>query len=260
MNIVTGYKGFIGSHLFNRLPDAYGLEIEYAFHFLETFDQWKEVKAVYHFGAISDTTEIDLEKIYRYNVLFTLKLMEKCIAHQVPLKYASSAAVYGNSMQTINPLNQYAMSKAIIDCYVKDHIEQFKQIHGFRLFNVYGNGEEHKGNQASPITKFKKEALEKGTITVFDYSNRYERDFICVEDVCDRVISCNYSNGIYDLGTTKPISFLKVAQLVQEKYGGVIKNIPFPEHLRGKYQYFTMAKPHFLGKFKSVKEWLAINS
>lgn len=259
MNIVTGYKGFIGSHLYNRLPNAYGVEIDTAFDFLDNFNHWHEVDTVYHFGAISDASEKNLEKIYRYNVLFTLKLMEKCIKHKISLKYASSASVYGNTGRDINPLNQYAMSKATIDYYVDDHLHKFRKIYGFRLFNVYGNGEDHKGNQASPITKFKKQALETGAISVFEYSNRYERDFICVEDVCDRVINCTYSNGIYDLGTGRPISFLKVAQLVQEKYGGEIKSIPFPDHLRRKYQYFTMSKPHFSGKFKSVKEWLSSN-
>jgi ADP-L-glycero-D-manno-heptose 6-epimerase len=259
MNIVTGYKGFIGSNIYNRVDNPYGVEIDEAFDFLENFDLWKEVKTVYHLGAISDTTENDVEKIYRYNVQFTLKLMEKCLEHKIPIKYASSASVYGNMSREINPLNQYAMSKAIVDYYVRDNGWKFKKIHGFRLFNVYGNGEDHKGNQSSPITKFKKEALEKGTITVFENSNRCERDFICVEDVCDRIIDCSFSNGIFDLGTSRSISFLKVAELIRDKYGGEIKTIPFPEHLRGKYQYFTMARPHFLGKFKSIKQWLDAN-
>jgi ADP-L-glycero-D-manno-heptose 6-epimerase len=259
MNIVTGYKGFIGSHLFNRLPDPYGVEIDTAFDFLENFQDWTSVKTVYHFGAISDTTETDAELIHRYNVHFTIRLMKKCMVHKIPIKYASSASVYGNNMQEINPLNQYALSKTVIDYYVKDHMSLFHKIHGFRLFNVYGNGEDRKGNQASPVSKFIKEVQEKGTISIFDHSERYERDFICVEDVCDRVINCNLPNGIYDLGTSRTVSFLKVAELVQNKYGGKLKYVPFPDHLLGKYQYFTKSKNHFGGKFTTVEEWLSDN-
>ena len=40
--------------------------------------------------------------------------------------------------------------KATVDYWVMDNMDRFEQIQGFR-YNVYGEGEEHKGDQASPI-------------------------------------------------------------------------------------------------------------
>lgn len=255
MNIVTGYKGFIGSHVFSRLENAHGVGMSDCYTFLDEFDKWKDVECVYHLGAISDTTCTDVEKIYKYNVAYTLRLFEKCIEHKIPVKYASSASVYGNQIKKINPLNQYSLSKAIIDYWVEENKNRFSFIQGFRFFNVYGNNEDHKGSQASPLTQFRKQA-ETGVIKIFEGSDNCVRDFICVEDVCEIILHNNHVSGIYDLGTSKPISFLKVAKLIQKKFGGTIQEIPFPKHLFNRYQFYTCAEQHFDFKFKTVEEWL----
>lgn len=255
MNILTGYTGFIGSHLFSKLKDPYGVKMQDCHAFLNEFDKWKDVECVYHLGAISDTTCTDVEKIHKYNVSFTIQLLEKCIEHKIPVKYASSASVYGNQIRKINPLNQYALSKVIVDYWVEENKDRFSFIQGFRFFNVYGNNEEHKGSQASPVTQFRLQA-QTGTIKVFESSDNYVRDFICVEDVCDVMIHNNHVSGIYDLGTSNPISFLEVAKLIQKKYGGEIKEIPFPKHLANRYQHYTCAEQNFDFKFKTVEEWL----
>ena len=49
-----------------------------------------------------------------------------------------------------NPLNYYAISKLQIDYWVQDNIDEFSLIQGFRYFNVYGDGEGDKGDQAKP--------------------------------------------------------------------------------------------------------------
>lgn len=259
MNIVTGHRGFIGSHIYSRVRNPLGVEREDAFAFIEDFHDWKSVESVYHFGAITSTTETDVSLLYKYNVQFSIALFERCIQHSVPVRYASSASVYGNGYgnRKVNPLNQYAISKLTLDYHVKDNMTRFPLVQGFRLFNVYGIGEDHKGAQASPIHQFTQQAKTQGVIKVFRHSNRVERDFICVEDVCDRVIDCKHVSGIYDLGTSKPTSFLTVARLVQKKYGGDIVEIPFPAHLSGKYQYYTAANPDFAGPYRSVEHWLA---
>ena len=49
-------------------------------------------------------------------------------------------------------------------------MDRFEQVQGFRYFNVYGEGEEHKGDQASPISKFTKQARENDIIKIFEDS------------------------------------------------------------------------------------------
>ena len=66
----------------------------------------------------------------------------------------------------------------MFDRFVKQHLDDFKVIvQGFRYFNVYGPYEDHKGNQASPYTKFTKQAQEDKIIKVFEGSENYKRDF-----------------------------------------------------------------------------------
>lgn len=261
MIIITGSKGFIASHLAKSIlsPAKFLLDIDNCCDFVKNFRAWQSIKFIYHLGAITDTTCTDIDKIYKYNIDFSLKLFEKAIEYKIPIRYASSASVYGNTHGSINPLNYYSMSKATVDLWVKDNMSKFSHVQGLRFFNVYGNGEDHKGNQASPITKFRKQIKETGTISIFEDSEFYYRDFICVEDVVHIMTKNSLGSGIYDVGTGNPISFKTVANLMQRKYGGEINVIPFPKHLEGKYQTSTKARQVFQHTCKSVSQWLNEN-
>jgi ADP-L-glycero-D-manno-heptose 6-epimerase len=263
MILITGTDGFIGQHLLQRFPQGgiYYSEKQYCFDDLYEGINWEEIKQIWHLGAITDTTETDINKIHKYNIDYTIKLLNNAIDYQIPVKYASSAAVYGNTnyRREINPLNYYALSKATIDRFVEDNIDKFSKIQGYRFFNVFGKHESHKGDQASPVYKFTKQARETGTIKLFEKSNACMRDFIWVEDVIDCMFY-DKPSGIYDLGTGVARSFERVAQLVAEKECATIECIPFPKHLENKYQYFTCSLNHFIDhKFLSIEEYLLRN-
>ena len=102
-----------------------------------------------------------------------------------------------------------------------------------------------------------KQAKETGIIKLFENSKAYLRDFIWVEDVIDCMYYDQHSSGIYDVGTGVARSFERVAELIADKYDAKIEYVPFPEHLRDKYQYFTCALNHFIEhRFISVEEYL----
>ena len=260
MIIITGHDGFIGKKFLEKLEgkDLFKVEKNNSWHFRQTFNQWKDVELILHQGAISDTTCTDLNAIHTFNVDFTEWLCEQTIRYQIPIKYASSASVYGNTSDIINPLNYYAISKVISDYWVQDNIDRFKLVQGFRYFNVYGDGEDHKGDQSSPVSKFTKQVKDVGALKLFEGSDKFLRDFICVDDIVDIVLNNDKPSGIYDLGTSNPTSFQEVGELVAEKYNGIIKYIPFPEHLKGKYQTYTCAKKEWDYKFTTVKEYLQL--
>lgn len=258
MIILTGANGFIGKNFKSKLENVIELDKHNCWEFLDTFDKWDEVSLILHQGAISATTERDINKIHRWNVDYTLRLFEYAIQYQIPVKYASSASVYGTMDGTIvNPLNYYAISKLQIDYWVQDNIDKFKSIQGFRYFNVYGNGEDEKGDQASPVSKFSKQVRETGKLQLFDGSDCMFRDFVCVDDVVNIVLYNIKGSGIYDLGTSDPITFKYVADCVIKKYGGEIETVPFPKHLMGKYQNFTCAEKEWDNyKFIKVRDYL----
>lgn len=265
MILLTGHKGFIGSHFLRVIEEEMRepvicIDKEESWKFLWKFDKWNSVTQIIHQGAMSSTTEKNLLSIHHNNVAFTIHLFARAIEYKIPVKYASSASVYGNQtkeLKIINPLNYYAISKLQIDYFVQDNIDQFTSIQGFRYFNVYGSGEDHKEDQASPVSKFTKQVRETGKIKLFEGSENFYRDFVCVDDVVNVALNNDAPSGIYDIGTGSPVSFQHVAELVAKKEGGEIELTPFPDHLKGKYQTYTCADTNWINyDYKSVSEYL----
>lgn len=267
--LVTGYKGFIGKNLSSYLTtkghDVEGYDyIENVLPNPEGFD-W-----VIHLGAISSTTERNVEKVLTHNLDFSMRLLQLCDHYGVNFQYASSASVYGNQKTfdedgELQPQSPYAWSKFLFDRFVSQaSIQDFKcLVQGFRYFNVYGDHEEHKKDQQSPISKFREQALSTGKIQLFENSKQYQRDFICVEDICKvhELMLTQDTSGIWNLGTGSTTSFEEIGQLVSKKYNSKIEYITMPDNLKGQYQEYTCANMDKLNsivdiKFKTVKEYL----
>jgi len=124
---------------------------------------------------------------------------------------------------------------------------------------VYGVGEEHKGDQASPYTKFTKQAKENSVIKLFENSEQYSRDFVCVEDVCSvhkKMFEVKTSD-IFNIGTGRAVSFDTVGKCIAEKHHADIQYISMPENLKSQYQKYTRAN---LNKLNSVIQidWIKI--
>ena len=255
MKLVTGHKGFIGRNLVKHLHSqgqmVYGFDavdgdpIE-----LAKDVPWSEITQIYHLGAVSNTTELDLLKIQRWNIESSLQIMEKAIELNIPINYASSGSVYGNSMADhntydYNPLNYYALSKLTVDLWVKENLSRFKApVVGLRYFNVYGLDEKKDDFCTSPVYRFSEQAKNDGVIKIFKGSQNTYRDFVCVDDVV-KLTAATHATGTYDLGCGRPVSFLEIAEMISDKYNVPIKFIPFPEIIKGKYQKYSKARDHF---------------
>jgi ADP-L-glycero-D-manno-heptose 6-epimerase len=202
-----------------------------------------------------------LDNNYRYS----LELLRWCQQQDVPLIYASSAAVYGlgptfvESRANERPLNIYGYSKFLFDQVVRRELPRFKApVIGLRYFNVRA-ARSHKG--AWRLSLITQPAVEGAAVRGQPWLRNGEqrRDFIHVEDVVnanlhfwDRPVS-----GIYNLGTGRAQAFndvaLTVVSTLREHAGqeplpltlavqeGLIEYIPFPEALKGKYQAHTQA-------------------
>ena len=125
MYILTGADGFIGKHFKSSLDVVVEVDLENCLTFLDNFKSWDKIDMSIHQCALSSSTNTILEMVYKYNIDFSIKLFEKAIEYGIPVKYASSASVYGNQQGIINPLNYYALSKATVDYWVLDNIERF---------------------------------------------------------------------------------------------------------------------------------------
>lgn len=242
--LITGYKGFIGQNAVKALKDTHELVL---FEWGDLYPDLKGVDKVMHFGAISSTTERNVEKVMRQNYDFSVLLHNYCARENIHFQYSSSASVYGlnNSFaedDPVDPRTPYAWSKYMFDKYVAEH-PTGNIVQGFRYFNVYGPHEDHKGNQASPQHQFARQALETGYIKVFKNSENYFRDFVPVETVIDTHIKFFdiTESGVWNVGTGTVKSFQEVAENIASLYNGRIEYIDMPEVLKSSYQTYTKA-------------------
>lgn len=235
-----------------------------------------KVDAIFHEGACSSTTEWDGRFMMQNNYEYSKALLHYCLENNIAYLYASSASVYGGGKvfkeqrEHEEPLNMYGYSKFLFDQYVRRLLPDAKsQIVGFRYFNVYGPREQHKGTMSSVAFHVNNQIKEDGVAKLFAGNDGYDnggqrRDFVYVGDA----VAVNLwfmdhpdKSGIFNLGTGRSQPFNDVANAVIDYHGkGEIKYIPFPEHLKGRYQSFTEADIGALREvgydspFKSVEE------
>lgn len=296
--IVTGAAGFIGANIvkalnlrgesniiavdnlahadkFKNLADCDLADYLDQDEFLQYLDQGTldgEIVAIFHEGACSDTMETDGRYMMENNYRYSVSLLHHCYEQEVPLLYASSAAVYGGGTvfrelrEHESPLNVYGYSKFLFDQYVRrTWNDRTAQVAGFRYFNVYGPREAHKSRMASVVFHCFNQYQANGRVKLFEGNDGYadgeqRRDFVSVEDVVKvnlHFLDHQDKSGIFNLGTGASQSFNDVAMatvntcrreqgeailsLEQLKNQGLIEYITFPEALRGKYQSFTQA-------------------
>ena len=215
------------------------------------------VEAVFHQGACSSTTEWDGKFVMRVNYEYTKVLLGWTSAHRIPFYYASSASVYGGgsvfkeARGNEHPLNAYAYSKFLFDEHLRPLLPGLQSpVVGLRYFNVYGPREQHKGSMASVAFHMQQQLKGGDTVRLFEGCDGYgpggqERDFIHVDDVVAVnlwLLDHPQVSGIYNCGTGRAQSFNDMAHaVIAHHQRGQIEYIPFPDHLKGRYQSYTQA-------------------
>jgi ADP-L-glycero-D-manno-heptose 6-epimerase len=291
MILVTGGAGFIGSNLVAEIVrrrlgsvavcDRFGQQAKWknlakhpvaAIISPENLMDWLEdnghyVNCIFHMGAISATTETDVDAILDVNFNLSMKLWFWCAENDVRLIYASSAATYGDGTQgflddnmlsalsALRPLNPYGWSKQLFDINAVRLSEQGAtplQWAGLKFFNVYGPNEYHKGAMRSVAHQVFEQIRDTGKVTLFrshhpDYEDGGQmRDFVWVGDCVDQMLwlyETPHVSGIYNCGSGKARSFLDLARAAfsalerPEK----IDWRDTPQEIRRHYQYFTEA-------------------
>lgn len=310
MIVVTGAAGFIGSCVLAALEER-GHDLV-AVDWLRADDRWRNlagrrlegivepfellpyveasagsIDAVVHMGAISTTTETDIDRLVKQNVGYTQDLWTWCARHHVPFIYASSAATYGDgangfdddpspaALARLRPLNAYGWSKHIVDRWIINNLQTGRprppQWAGLKFFNVFGPNEYHKGDMRSVIVKMFETVRAGETPCLFkSYKNDYphggqRRDFVYVRDCVDVIVWLLDNpgvSGLYNVGTGQSRTFLDLLDALGKSLRRELphKFIEMPETLRDRYQYFTEARMErlravgYLQPFRSLED------
>ena len=242
-----------------------------------------ELEAVFHQGACSATTEWDGRYMLRNNHDYSKHLLAWCRRRAAPFIYASSAAVYGGGEVFREdpaceaPLNVYGWSKLLFDQYVRRLGDAAGvQVAGLRYFNVYGPCEQHKGSMASVAYHLHGQMRDGDVVRLFEGCDGYgdgeqRRDFVHVDDVVAVnlwLLDNPRVSGVFNVGTGASAAFNDVARAVIGAHQrGRIEYVPFPDHLRGRYQSFTEAdisalravgyRADFVGVAEGVARYMA---
>ncbi len=234
-------------------------------------------KGVFHQGACSDTLVADLNYMLDANTHFSQNLIAVCELNGIDIVYASSAAVYGSCISfremvcNEKPLNIYGTSKLLVDNFVRQIFEEVPKsnrctIVGLRYFNVYGNGERHKGHMMSMPSKIARQLKEEnGRCLLFEYGEQ-QRDFVHVDDVVDVNMhfmfdSSKKTRGIFNVGTGTPAAFKDMATMVIEHvrpFDGHITYVKMPDTIEKVYQDYTKADLTALRAAGYTKEFTSL--
>ena len=119
-------------------------------------------------GAISSTTERDLNLIVRNNMNFPYMIWKQCSEKNIKFIYASSSATYGDGrngfldsfdikyLEKIRPINLYGWSKNQFDKWVFQEVKNGNAPPvwaGLKFFNVYGPREDYKAGMKSMVVR-----------------------------------------------------------------------------------------------------------
>lgn len=212
--LVTGVAGFIGSHVARRLNaegyKIYGVDdlsqgkesnIPKGIEFIKAdlsdpecvrlFP--KECQAILHLAGQS-SGEISFDNPIsdiRKNVFSTLNLLKWGIERKCPkIIYASSMSVYGqqpdapvNESADCRPSSCYGVGKLASEKYL-EVFSKYISTAAFRMFNVYGPGQDMENLRQGMVSIYVQQALEKGDVQVKGSLERY-RDFVYIDDVVE---------------------------------------------------------------------------
>lgn len=195
---------------------------------IDIFDQ-NDFDCVIHLAALgsvprSISTPVET---FESNVYGTVNLLEQVRRKKIPIVFASSSSIYGNSKEPVkheglvaSPISPYGASKLSGECLIHSYssVYNFRSI-SLRFFNVFGPRQNPAGEYAAVIPKFIYKILKNETLEIYGSGNQ-SRDFTFVKDVTRNIQLIldedKFINGVANLCYGNSISLNYLIECISE--------------------------------------------
>ena len=239
MNIlVTGGTGFIGGHLVNKLKelghkvvicDLGATSPDYAYDISDYNNLLRikdDIDVIYHIAAQTSgyIGLVEPERDVDWNMKGTLNICRFAKERGVKkVIYTSSMAVYGEGdffkeTDDINPISHYGISKLCGELYLKQYKQYGIDYTIFRLFNVYGYGQDMENLNQGMVSIYLAQSLKSKTVEVKGSFDRY-RDFVYIDDVVSALVlglEDKTNSEIYNVCNKRKTTVGELLQLIFE--------------------------------------------
>lgn len=224
--LVTGHKGYIGSHLFSELKrldhHVQGIDIKEGEDILDclpdgTFDY------VFHMAALPRVEFSVRNPSYtmKQNVLVTSTLLEWAKDHGVKrVIFSSSSAVNGDGDGV--PKSPYGLHKLVseMECRLFSELYRLDTV-CLRYFNAYSEDQPFGGTYSTAICAWM-EMIRQNKPLRMDGDGEQTRDLVHVEDIvlaniCAMQASRSFSGEVYSVGSGTSVSMNYIRDFINSQ-------------------------------------------
>lgn len=241
--IVTGSKGFIGSHLVSRLEQegfrVKTLDLPQDIRKKKIWEKaLKDIDYVFHIaGHLDNFGKPDFAQTLDTNAKSVALMFEVILEKKLKIKkiiVASSQSVYGEGLyrngkplreketDPLNPISAYGASKVAMESMLFSLGKLYKiPVVALRYSIVLGAGQKFKDMNSGALRGFVAMGQKGQTIITHEDGNQL-RDFINIHDVVEAHITVLDKKADYqafNVGAGKSVKVIELARLVAERYG-----------------------------------------
>jgi len=279
--LVTGYKGYIGSHIYDYLLSnkytVYGLDINQFditnYNKLDNYVFTKNIKTIIHLASYKNISESQSYPLmyYENNITILINILKVMSKYKIKnIIFSSSASILNNNklVELHNLSNPYAKTKLICEEIIKD-LCKISDINYMilRYFNPYGFTINKDilpfiKKNANIYFQVQKHILNKEKPFII-YGNNYNtrdgtciRDYIHIDILVKKHIKYinNCNNKIKNIGTGDGMTVLEFIRMFN------ITNYKYENKREGDIEISINKKVHILEKFKKIKNILKIKN